>query len=280
MTIRRWRAPWMVMVAALTIVPSLAGQSASDEDGIPVRVIVTDLVTQEPVQAAQVEFTVPGEPDPLLRSLTGSEGRFQLDAVSPGPYELTVQALGYHDLAHSVEIPTGQDRLEIRIEMVPQALELEPVVVTVPSRTYLTRVGFNERRDRGLGTYLDREEVNRRATLQVSDIFYTIAGARVQQRSGPGRYADITFRGGCVPDLFVDGVRTIRGTSVDDVLTVYDVEAMEVYRGGLIPGRFSSADCAAIVVWTRMVENEGQPFSWRRTLIAAGVFFGSLFLLR
>ena len=29
-----------------------------------------------------------------------------------------------------------------------------------------------------------------------------------------------------------------------------------------------------------MVENEGQPFSWRRTLIAAGVFFGSLFLLR
>jgi len=78
----------------------------------------------------------------------------------------------------------------------------------------------------------------------------------------------------------VDGVRTIRGTSVDDILSVHDVEAMEVYRGGLIPGRFSSANCGAIVVWTRHVEDEGRPFSWRRTLTAAGLFFGTLFLLR
>ncbi len=279
MTTRRWRVPWMVMVAALTVAPSLAGQSASD-DGIPVQVTITDLVTQEPVRAAQVEFALSGEPAPLLRGLTGEEGRFRFDAVRPGAYELTVGALGYHDLAASVDVPWDQDRLDIRIEMVPQALELEPVVVAVPSRNYLTRVGFNERRQRGLGTYLDREEVNRRATLQVSDVFYTIAGARVQQRSGPGRYADVTFRGGCVPDVFVDGVRTIQGTSVDDILSVQDVEAMEVYRGGLIPGRFSAADCAAIVVWTRMVEDDGRPFSWRRALAAAGFFFGTMFLLR
>lgn len=280
MTIRCWCIALWVVAAVMGTAPPVAGQSASGDEGIPVRVLVTDLATQERVQAAQVEFTVPGEPRPLVRGLTGENGRFQFDAIPPGTYHLSVEALGYRTLADSVEFSGDEDRVEVRIELVPQALELEPVVVAVPTRSYLTRVGFNERRERGMGTYLDRDEVNRRATLQVSDIFYTIAGARVQQRSGPGRYADVTFRGGCVPDLFVDGVRTIRGTSVDDILSVHDVEAMEVYRGGLIPGRFSSANCGAIVVWTRHVEDEGRPFSWRRTLTAAGLFFGTLFLLR
>ena len=81
------------------------------------------------------------------------------------------------------------------------------------------------------------------------------------------------MRGGCRPDLLLDGVaiRPSAGLTLDDYLSSNEVEAIEVYRGVETPLRFGSNSCGAIVVWTRVPEtiSDSRPF-WKRFLVAAG----------
>lgn len=267
---------------ALAAGPSLYAQDAEAEpdEGIQIVGVVQDLSSGTIIPAASIELNPITQGLSPFQTLSNEEGRFQFEHVPPGEYTLEVQALGYHEMVEPVEV--GEEGpVEVRIEIVPQALELEPVVVTALQRGYLDRAGFYDRQRRGSGTHLTRDEFLARASFQVSDVFRSIPGARVVQRPGPGQSADVAFRGGCVPDLFVDGIQTVQGTSVDDVLALQDVEAMEVYRGpGAAPSQYSRGTCGSILIWTREPGGGDRPFSWRRVAAGAGFVLGALLLTR
>jgi hypothetical protein len=60
-------------------------------------------------------------------------------------------------------------------------------------------------------------------------------------------------RGPCTPLLWVDGQK-VPGLEIDDILAS-DIHAIEIYRGvATTPPQFveaNSAQCGAIVIWTR-----------------------------
>lgn len=240
---------------------------------------VVDVSSGQAVPSAEIRFTPSAGDTSPYRAISAGNGRFRFEDVPPGDYTLTVSALGFRDLSEGVVVGT-MSPVDVRIEIVPEALELEPIIVTATARGYLHQTGFYDRQRTGIGTFFTREEFLRRAGFRVSDVFRSIPGARVVE-TGFGSVAQVTFRGGCRPDLYVDGVRTVPGTSVDEILAVHDVEAMEVYRGAAsIPAQYSRGGCAAIVIWTREPGGGDRPFSWRRLGVAAGFVLGALFLTR
>ncbi len=145
--------------------------------------------------------------------------------------------------------------------------------------------GFFRRQRLGLGSYLSREQLNRRPVIQTLEFLQTLPGVRVTvgppgldwannlkitRCSGPSSKATV----------WVDGVRLLGGppaaanvqlgdtrvgvtfggsneTPRDVIeklsrIAPADIEMIEVYRGaGQLPAEFHEDGCAVIAVWTR-----------------------------
>ncbi len=155
-----------------------------------------------------------------------SAGVFEFPRVPAGPYTLLIQRVGYRDLAQDLEL--GSDvRTEITASLVPEAVDLDPVIVTVERSAAPLLPEFEARRALGIGTFITREEVERRRPMRVSDLFRTMPGVRVvSDRVGD---AHLMLRGRCVPKVYMDGVATHEDVSIDLSLQPVDIEGIEVY---------------------------------------------------
>jgi len=272
-----------VILAVLAWALPLSGQATPDSE-VGVSGTVLDLRSGTPIPTASVRFVDPDEDRLVREAHTDGQGRFALDDIPVGAYRVEISALGYQSLSEAVDI-AGLGEVDIRIEMVPEALELDPVVVvTAMSPGRLARSGFFDRRQIAIGTFLTREEILSRAhTGLLSDVFRTIPGARVVPGAGFGQFPRVQFRGGCEPPVWIDGLRLMGGTTVDEVISAYEVEGMEVYRGITAPAPFMNRDgCGAIAVWTRDpgrgVGTEKLFPTTGRTIMGLGAIFVSFFI--
>jgi outer membrane receptor for ferrienterochelin and colicins len=233
---------------------------------------VVDQTTRRAIGFARVSFHTPGPEGRLVwGGVARSTGQFEIDQVPAGRYEVRVEGLAYSPLSHVVDLGE-RNTLDLQIELAPEALALEGIVVTGIRRSRLEMSGFFERREQGFGTTLNREEIESRNSNCASDIFYGIAGARVVQPRGLGQSAQVLLRGGCVPQLVLDGAPFARPIPIDEVVRVHEIEAIEVYHGPSGPVRYASSSCGTIMVWTREASSmEGAPFSWKRLAAATGL---------
>jgi hypothetical protein len=159
--------------------------------------------------------------------------------------------------------------VQVTLRLAPDAIPLTPLTVTArtyPPSAYLTNAGFYERKRLGIGTFITRAEIARRNTHRFSDVLRSVAGMRIDPADAGGRSRSRVARsiGRCQPLLVLDGVVTtigggrsmFRGPDIplDDVLDPTDIEGLEVYRGSSeLPMQYNvgTADCGAILVWTR-----------------------------
>lgn len=251
--------------------------AAASPDTVRVSGTVADRATGRPLPSVSVRLT----PLDLHRSpgwdgTSSPSGRFQSPFLLSGMYRLQVEALGFTPVSRDLVLG-GAPELELQIEMVPEALELEPVVVTSVRRTRLDGSGFHERRRLGLGHTFDRDDIERRSPARVSDLFRTVPGVEVVTTRGRGG-GDVRLRRGCMPDLLVDGIRIPNPGPLDDFLSVGDLEAIEVHHGGAGSLSLSGSTCGAIMAWTREGgPEEGRPHTLNRLVVALTVVgFGFL----
>jgi len=267
--------------ALLILLPAtLAGQqvsaSAADENRVGVWGVVVDRNTGRPVPGADVKVG----PDHSPR-VTGEEGRFHFSVI-PGTYHLRVERIGYRVLTDTLSLDSGTFT-QVRAEVVPAAVDLEPLVVSVSRRTLLDQVGFYDRQKNAIGTFLTRSDIERRQPRQFTDLVRTMPGVRAVPA---GQYGDavLRMRGDCAPALYIDGVRTLDGFSPDLALLPEHVEGIEVYRGAQVPMAYSRDACGAVVVWTRAPEpdpgGDASPWSHVRNMgIMASIFLLGGYLL-
>ena len=218
---------------------------------------VLDHQTAEPLSGATVELAGSDR-----HGLTDEQGRFVFSDVPPGSHTLTLEHLAYG--SHSVQVSVGGGRtFEIEVRLAQQALALEPITVTVRARSanpLLAR--FYERRERGRGYFMTREELERRSPGTLIDLLRTVPGVDVVL-AGPRRYAVRMTRQparlgstapgavGCPPQVYMDGAPW--GGPIDEI-PVSDLGAVEVFRGASeLPAEFSGSDarCGVIAVWSR-----------------------------
>jgi hypothetical protein len=276
--------------ALALLVTALAGATAgacqqpppATRDSLEVVGRVVDRVSGEELPAVRVSLRWRGDgrADTVVwQGLTDESGSFLSARVPALSYEVRAEALAFRPVAEPLDL-RGRRRVEIRVEMVPEAVELEAVVVTSRDRSRLEASGFYERRRLGFGHSFTREDIEARNPLRVSDLLRTVPGMQVVPGRG-GVGATLRYRGSCQPNLVVDGVPLSRPVSIDEILSPGDLEALEVHSSSYFPGRIGSSTCGTVVAWTREGQRgEGRPMTWRRALVAAGLVLLGILLVR
>ncbi|MGH7555626.1 MAG: carboxypeptidase regulatory-like domain-containing protein [Longimicrobiales bacterium] len=85
-----------------------------------------------------------------------------------------------------------------------------------------------------------------------TDLLRGVAGVHpTPSRRGTGSI--VQLRGGCIPRVFLDGLRIqLLGMTIDDLVRPAELEGIEIYRGaGELPAEFAHGACGAVVLWTR-----------------------------
>jgi len=192
---------------------------------------------------------------------TDARGTFVLFTVNIDTVTLSVRRLGYVAIS---ALLTARNRQwdTVLVDMERTAQRLTGVeVAAAPTRRALALRDFDERRAKGNGVFITRDEIAAHNTSRLSDILRTKRGVNiVRLRNGyyGVRFVSYTGKGTatCAPEMFVDGQRA-RGMEIDDLLT-HDIEAMELYENwSTTPFQFTSQNsaavpCGTIVIWTRI----------------------------
>lgn len=199
-----------------------------------------------------------------LRTMTDSGGRFRLQGVEPGLSFIRVRKLGF--LAEYFPMTGVAGRtVAATIRLRPAGQQLAKVEVNADAMNGDRRMrGYFERAARGTGIFIDRTEILRRNATQVSDMLRGRNGVTVYGQGANGNViAGRTMKMGggqgpgiCPLPLILDGmvVALREGLTVDRVVNLQDVRAMEIYpTGPSVPAELANGqtECGAIVVWTR-----------------------------
>jgi hypothetical protein len=191
---------------------------------------------------------------------TDKMGFFRLQADRRDTITLAIRRLGYHaisTLLTAAEL-TG-DTLVLTMEPTSQQL----AEVTIRARDLRSAMGygaFEERRALGVGTFITREQIEKRNSGRLSDSFRNLRGVIVTQAGSRGaqvRFSSYQGRNsvrGCSPAIYLDG-QWMRGLEIDQI-PPNTVAGVELYaRLATTPAQFTSGQvdrpCGTIVIWSR-----------------------------
>lgn len=253
---RRHTARARVALAALAAL-SAAGGALPAQDAAPLaeaRPLVGLVQRVDGAPLADVAVEGAGQ-----RVRTDAEGRFLLRTTRRDTLTLFLRHPGYEPIAVTLRAHhLGGDTILVRMERTAQALD-EVRVRGADLRSPLGLGGFDERRARGIGTFVTREEIVRRGSNRLSDVVRGRRGVTLIRTPGGGYGVRFSLYGGrlrrCIPDLWIDG-QLARGMELDD-LPANTVEGIELYASAAtIPFQFSRGGdgrdrCGTIVVWSR-----------------------------
>jgi hypothetical protein len=189
-------------------------------------------------------------------AITKANGEFSLDSLPSGTQALVVRKLGFGVTEAAVELSAATPA-RTTVTMADFVPTLETVRVEAAQDKALASVGYLERKNTGMGSFLDGNQINHQS-LVFSDVMRNLPGLRIQP-SGDGRTSVITdsrsASNGCV-NYFVDGSpwTTMTPGDIDDYVRPNEMVAVELYHGSSTPPQFQVAgqsSCAVVVVWTQ-----------------------------
>jgi hypothetical protein len=187
-------------------------------------------------------------------------GAFRIDRISDRIVDLTVRRMGYQMRFVRVAMINGEGD-SLRIVLRAEPLRLPEVVIEDAEEKHPFFNEYEKRRQRGIGTFLTRKDLDKLNTSYPSDAFRRLPGMRfVNVSGGMGvRFMSaVGMRGGgrggdCIPTIWIDG-QAAPGMEIDEI-RAQDIHGMEIYRGAsTVPSQFVKGglgQCGAIVVWTR-----------------------------
>ena len=200
------------------------------------------------VPIALAEVTVMGR-----TVFSDSLGRFFVSHTLTDSIRLFVRRMGYESSSFTL---SADDAEKNNVDVVLRRLATTLAAVTVQEMELLSTTGlrgYDERRQRGLGVFVTRQDIEKRHTRSLIDILRTQRGVIVSGRSRTLRFANYQRRN-CTPEIWLDGQRT-PGLEVESV-SANDVEGVELYQSvASTPSEFhrggASVECGTVVIWTK-----------------------------
>jgi hypothetical protein len=261
-----------VVTGMLTAPAPVAGQAI-----LTGRVVDT---TGNPLRGVEV---VIGASAPLATS--GANGTFRAANVPSGEQTIVFRAVGYKPQELHRTFTAG-DSIAVEVVM-PVGVQVLPVLTTrAERRTASPRMaGYFERKERGLGTFIDDSLLRSREHSPVSDVLRRVSGLTLTYLPNGGGIAVQMSRAGtnstcgvwgggrcdrsaskgprdsrCYAQVFLDGQRVYApgtgdpgGFSIDQFKVVH-LQAIEVYKGpAATPAQFNATGsaCGTVLLWTR-----------------------------
>ncbi len=189
-------------------------------------------------------------------TLTKANGEFSLDSLPSGTQALDVRKLPYAVTEVPVELASNAPaRTTIKMTDTIQVLQTMRTEAQVDKG--LSKVGYLERKNMGMGYFFDGRQINHDAHL-FSDVMRVSPGLTMQP-TGDGRTNVIkdsrNQQNGCV-NFYVDNspYQEMVAGDIDDYIQPSEVVAVEVYHGTETPPQFTTAgqsSCATVVIWTQ-----------------------------
>jgi hypothetical protein len=189
---------------------------------------------------------------------TDVKGAFAIDRISDRVVDVTVRRLGYEVRSIRVSLINGEGD-SLRIVMRAEPLRLAQVDIEEKEENHPFFNEYEKRRERGIGSFITRQDLEKLNTSYPSDAFRRLPGMRFENVSGGMGVRFMSAigmrggRGGCVPTIWLDG-QAAPGMEIDEI-RAGDIHGIEIYRGAsTVPAQFVKGglgQCGVIVVWTR-----------------------------
>jgi hypothetical protein len=207
-----------------------------------------------PIPAVEVRFIGAD----LVSVRTNDSGGFRMVNLPVGMGNVTVRRMGFGPAKAEVRLRSGRtDSLVFSLTALATTLAGVLVEDEYEARSHRLLAGFWERRSRGFGYFMTRDDIERRDAHEFADLARMAPSVTVGTRNGRRVIRFSRSAGGrdCPPQYVVDGMKIENGSP--DEFTPQDVEAIEFYSGpATIPPqfapRFNSYTCGAVVIWTRL----------------------------
>lgn len=197
-------------------------------------------------------------------AVTSADGIFNVPRVplAWGPNQLHVRHLSYADVTDDIWVANTEDVLAYDVVLIPVPVAVPEVVVEV-DRTlmvYGRMRPFYERRNRGMGDFLTRQEIEDRNPRELTDVFRGIPGIALYPIGLTGVRIDFQrgargLRERCSnPAIYLDGVLVQGGIYINQLVSPEVIAGIEIYQGvAEIPIEFvqNRETCGVIVIWTR-----------------------------
>lgn len=203
--------------------------------------------SKSPVEGARVSIV-----GTSLGASSDPEGRFQVTGVPAGVRVLQVRAVGYAVGSWVVQLDQGQNFRQI-FELLPRTVELDTLAVEGSApQSWRSERGFEERRRRGLGVFITREQIQQRNAQSVTDLLRTVPGLITTCGGRLGcqvRMSRSTTQ--CLPDYFLDGYPATFSTG--PTFPIIQIRGVEVYHDRFeTPPEFQQPNqqCGVIAIWT------------------------------
>lgn len=258
----------MLLVGATLQAMDAAGAAAQSVHGL-----VLYSHNDAPVSLATVRL-IDAEGRVAVTGYSDVAGRFQLTVPQAGSYSVHVEHLTGFDMVDGPMDLTASSNVMVAFHLVAKPIALDALEVTVEGRLPpLDRAGFYERRQAGLGFFMDDLDIERRRPLRASDLMRTIPGVQYLEANGIAGVSGYPVMAyalrsqvfsasspPCFPRVYVDGTVVEQGGSTftpargfDQLVAAQDIAALEVYDSPVdTPAQFGGlSGCGVILIWTK-----------------------------
>jgi hypothetical protein len=186
---------------------------------------------------------------------TRDDGSFAIAGLPSGTFTVEVRAVGFAPKRAAVDL-SAQRPAAVSLVLDQYVATLDRVIVR--GKRSLRDVRLDEimerKRRNGFGRFVTAGELEKRAVSHLTDGLRTVPGLQIVP-SPRGVTNVVRGRMGCVPDVYLDGMRIMQGADdLDMIVTPSSVLAVEVYLGiAAVPAQYSryGNDCGAVLVWTK-----------------------------
>ncbi len=189
-------------------------------------------------------------------ALTKANGEFSLDSLPSGTQALEVRKLGYSVTEVAVELSSGTPAVA-NVTMSDAVPLLATMRVEATENKALSDVGYLERKQTGMGYFMDGNQINHEA-LSFADVMRVAPGLTVVPLGDGHTYVITDSRNpagnGCV-NYYVDGTKWTEMSpgDVSSFVQPSELVAVEIYHGSETPAQYTSpgmSSCATVVAWT------------------------------
>ncbi len=218
---------------------------------------VTGVVTSSGLPVASAQIGLLGG---TRTGRTAADGSFRLDSLPIGSHTIEVRAIGYLRHRTAVDLKPG-DPATVAVSLDKAPVEL-PELTVAASAAAVASSGFDQRRLRGIGGFfITREDIVRRGSIRVEDLFKGVAGIKVDPIGGTD-YQILSLRGGsgtsavCSPTIYIDNIRIPLDPEIGNNLPVLpdEIQGIEIHQSphsAPIEYRPMGQNCGIILIWTR-----------------------------
>jgi Carboxypeptidase regulatory-like domain len=187
---------------------------------------------------------------------TNNEGAFEIVGVPGGTQTLMTRAIGFVPDERAIDL-TDQ-HIAIIVGLLSVRRFLDTVHVRADRSTFMTAVGFDERKHGGVGHFFTPKDVERLHPQELSDLLRHAPS--IELSTDNAHTVKIRMRGdqgACTPAIFLDGKQLVYFdlTDMNSLVQPEELAGMEVYSAAMTPAQFrTKLGCGTILVWTKPAE--------------------------